>query len=133
MNQQPGRRRLSWAALLLALLAAFSFRTGTCAPEAHNGVQSTNIVVIDADDDNLWDDPDLTDDILGDDGVAAALDSRARRVEAGVCNRCIRTPGLRPRRSLDHGTGPDQPVRPRNQRLAESGAALLTRLGVSLT
>ena len=123
MSRRPQSSHcVSWVVLLLAILAAFSFHTGSGGPSAHETGPARAVVVVDADDDP-WDDPTVDDDAQGDQTAAAT--SAARR-----------TKSLQPRPDLAlaprpaAGTVPDVTVR---QVAAPSGAALLTRLGVSLT
>ena len=119
-------RHLSWAALLLAILAAFSFHTAAGGSQAHPGQTARGTVVIDTDDDP-WDDPSVDDGDPDGGTVVAALGRRTLRPRSP-------RPGLAtgaPRRPVPvSGAGPQAAVR---QIPAPSGAALLTRLGVSLT
>jgi hypothetical protein len=124
MSRRPqSSHHLSWVVLLLAILAAFSFHTGTCGLPAHQAEPARTVVVVDADDDPL-DDPAVDDDAHGGSAVAA-LGRATRRPESARPR-----PDLVPASHPARGTGPDVAVR---QVAAPSGADLLTRIGVSLT
>ena len=122
MSRDPQvSRHLSWLTLLLAILATFSFHTDTYGPQAHQGGTTHGVVVIDTDDDP-WDGPSVEDDVPGDDTVAA------------VGRQIPRPQNPRPRPVLGFSqrpaSGQDAPA---GQLPAPAGAALLTRLGISLT